>query len=119
MDLGLKCDYCAMEIGDLGDSTWQGMAQRYWSFETYYLPVALLHSLTDVSAKSSSSRDEEKPDVGTEQANDGEKWRCWPMVPVRTTDAVGRGIDVSSEYWASPVSSREPSEDERELNSED
>ena len=109
LHLGLPCDFAAIEIGDLGDATWQGVAQRYWSFETYYLPVAVFGSPQDAPAHEKDARMKEAP-VEEGSTKKCWKWRRWPMVPVHTCDKVGRGVEEPSEYWASPTTSREASD---------
>merc|ERR1712190_180390 len=77
LDLGLVCDFLPFEIGDLGDRTWQGVAQKYWQFETYYLPLATMKLNVDV----------EQPTTECENKECG--WRRWPSIPVRIDDKVG------------------------------
>ncbi|KAG2430741.1 hypothetical protein HYH02_013580 [Chlamydomonas schloesseri] len=35
---GLQTEYMPMAVSELGDEVWQGVRNKYWQFETYFLP---------------------------------------------------------------------------------
>ncbi|PNW88902.1 hypothetical protein CHLRE_01g050050v5 [Chlamydomonas reinhardtii] len=35
---GLHTEYTPLAVGELGDEVWQGVRNKYWTFETYFLP---------------------------------------------------------------------------------
>ncbi|KAG2425346.1 hypothetical protein HXX76_013760 [Chlamydomonas incerta] len=35
---GLQTEYTPLAVGELGDEVWQGVRNKYWTFETYFLP---------------------------------------------------------------------------------
>ncbi len=76
LQLGLNCDFFPVKLGSLAGA-WQGIAERYWHFELYYLPIA--RRLQDEERPV-----EQKPDNGEDMA-----WRRWPAMPVRIDDCVG------------------------------
>jgi len=72
---GLPCDICKIELGDLGDETWHGVAERYWQFDSYYLPLAR-------KGKASTGKLPE----------DASSWRLWPQFPVSIRDKLGKRL---------------------------
>jgi hypothetical protein len=37
--LGLSTEYVEMSVDALGDEVWHNVANKYWHFETYFLPI--------------------------------------------------------------------------------
>mmetsp|Transcript_16347 Transcript_16347/g.46641 ORF Transcript_16347/g.46641 Transcript_16347/m.46641 type:complete len:577 (+) Transcript_16347:2-1732(+) len=83
--LGFRCDFYPVELGKLGDDTWKGIMHRYWTFETYYLPLA-----TRPSQESEPAAAADAPDVF-----EASLWRCWPSPAVRVGDRIGAGVPKS------------------------
>ncbi|CAE7938712.1 rmt2 [Symbiodinium necroappetens] len=76
--MGLPCDICKIELGGLGDETWHGVAERYWQFDSYYLPLA---------RKASS------PSPPTRELSEAAwPWRLWPQFPVSVGDELGKRL---------------------------
>lgn len=65
--LGFVCDVYPLQVGALGDSTWQQVSKRYWAFKTYYLPIV----------RRASDRRSEK-----------DTWRQWPASAIQVDDDV-------------------------------
>ncbi|CAJ1452848.1 unnamed protein product [Effrenium voratum] len=61
-ELGFCCGFLPLEIRQ-GD--WQGVCERYWQFDTYYLPLARRDPTWEAS------------------------WRGWPTFPVHVSDQMG------------------------------
>ena len=76
-----------IELGELGDQTWHGVAERYWQFDSYYLPLA----------RKAPSRDSEHP----------MSWRRWPQFPVCVTDKLGKALPLA-EFGLSDMTSGRP-----------
>ena len=76
--MGLPCDICKIELGELGNETWQGVKERYWQFDSYYLPLARK------PPQSSQAKDSD-----CLEGVKGSQWRCWPEFPVRVLDRLG------------------------------
>lgn len=72
-DLGLTCDFLPIDVGRLGDETWQGVARRYWKFETYYVPLASFDTGLDERSQRVTAPGD---------------WRRWPRQPVRASDDI-------------------------------
>ncbi|CAK0829542.1 unnamed protein product, partial [Prorocentrum cordatum] len=83
--LGLRCDFCPVELGPLGDDVWRGVRHRYWAFETYYLPLAA-SAAADALAR---------PEPEGPEGSDASVWRRWPSGAVRVHDRVGAGVPLS------------------------
>lgn len=37
--LGLATQYVPLKVDELGDEVWQGVRNKYWHFEQYFLPI--------------------------------------------------------------------------------
>eukprot|EP00930_Biecheleria_cincta_P046562 TRINITY_DN32117_c0_g1_i1.p1 TRINITY_DN32117_c0_g1~~TRINITY_DN32117_c0_g1_i1.p1 ORF type:complete len:539 (-),score=133.91 TRINITY_DN32117_c0_g1_i1:57-1628(-) len=79
LELGLECDFQALHLGSLADEVWEGVAERYWQFGAYYLPVATL------TAKGVDPH--ERPDA--QSCSGGGCWRRRGTFPVRVDDKIG------------------------------
>lgn len=86
--LGFTCDFLPVEVGPLLDSTWRGIAKRYWKFETYYLPLAVLQPRCSNDRGKSQGADAEAA-----LGEGGMRWRLWPSLAVH----VGDRIDACSD----------------------
>jgi len=85
--LGLICDFMPVRLGELADDVWRGIAEKYWQFETYYLPVATLGEATRPSDASGKLPP---------------PWRLWPSAAVRVGDQVG--LCAGPKFFEPPVS---------------
>eukprot|EP00933_Yihiella_yeosuensis_P015552 TRINITY_DN13518_c0_g2_i1.p1 TRINITY_DN13518_c0_g2~~TRINITY_DN13518_c0_g2_i1.p1 ORF type:complete len:238 (+),score=37.62 TRINITY_DN13518_c0_g2_i1:230-943(+) len=81
LEHGLVCDFYPLKIGRLDDATWEGVVERYWQFDTYYLPLA---SLKGSKGSANIERASSQGDV-----LDAKLWRRWPEFPVKVSDKIG------------------------------
>merc|ERR1711957_831051 len=95
--LGFVCDFLPVKIGQLGDSVWQGVAERYWNFEMYYLPLGVLSRPPSAVSAGASSKNH---DLDVKDRETG--WRCWPVNAVSVDDRVGAGPCADAEWFETP-----------------
>jgi len=86
--VGLTCDILPIELGTLEDSVWRGVAEKYWHFATYYMPLATLRPQENPQEPSDGGR------LGVEASGafaSEPRRRRWPTPAVLVSDWVGDG----------------------------
>lgn len=51
--LGFNTRYNKVNLGQLDDATWQGIRNKYWHFDLYFLPVCTFSGTSDAEATQS------------------------------------------------------------------
>lgn len=109
LELGLTCDFRPLALGRLGASAWLGVAQRYWQFETYYLPLAVFKN----RKAEQGDAPQKAPPEAADDALGSAAWRAYPRSPVQVSDRIGAGPCGDGKYfWADVPTSGEPSHTE-------
>jgi len=96
--LELPCDFLPVPLGSLGEDSWLSAAQRYWQFETYYLPLAVRAASPGANTEASAAGASPEAAPAAAEATEATPpaaaagdWRPWPEAAVLVADRVGKG----------------------------
>merc|ERR1712050_8205 len=87
----MVCSFQPLALGRLGAADWLGVVERYWQFETYYLPLAMCAGGADgIDGTGGGSSGASKGPAGL-TAGKKDCWRAYPTAPVHVKDRIGPG----------------------------